>query len=356
MRLLHLFASPYWSGPAENIALLARTQRELGHEVSVAIDRKRSVAPAEELALPHFAEMELLDQNGLELSVKSSPRQIWGDFHALRRCSADVIHTHFTHDHYLARWSRSGNQIVVRSLHSPRSIRWTLPSADGFTVPSEHERKLLGNSPPTMILPALVGPEYTEIQDKEGLRRELGLSGEPIIGMASTFKRSRRHQLGLEAFHRIRESRPLARMLLMGDGEELSNIRVQADRLALTKHLEFTGYVSGSEYVRRLQSLDVLWVLGLGNDWSARVAAQANACGVAVVSVAEGALRELADAIVPQITAEAVARATLDVKRQPRSRPTNLQIASEMIDFYSRLMERTSRRESRNRGYLRGLS
>ena len=41
MRILHLLASPFFSGPAESVALLALAQRALGHEVSVAVDRKR---------------------------------------------------------------------------------------------------------------------------------------------------------------------------------------------------------------------------------------------------------------------------------------------------------------------------
>ena len=41
MRILHLLASPFFSGPAENVALLALAQARLGHEVRVAVDRKR---------------------------------------------------------------------------------------------------------------------------------------------------------------------------------------------------------------------------------------------------------------------------------------------------------------------------
>src|SRR5215831_3321464 len=111
MKILHLFASPFWSGPAENVALLAAFQRKLGHMVTVAIDRKRTAAPAEELAFPHFERLKLLGEDGLELSVKSSPARLLSDLRAVRRYPAEVIHTHFTHDHYLARLSRAGHQI-----------------------------------------------------------------------------------------------------------------------------------------------------------------------------------------------------------------------------------------------------
>ena len=57
MRILHTLASPAWSGPAEGVALLADAQRRLGHEVQVAIDRRRHEVSSEELSLPYFETM-----------------------------------------------------------------------------------------------------------------------------------------------------------------------------------------------------------------------------------------------------------------------------------------------------------
>ena len=135
MRILHLLASPFWSGPAENVALLAQAQREAGHEVTVAVDRKRKDVEAEEPAVPRFEALGLLDEGGLELSVKSSPWAMWRDLRRLRTRNVDVIHAHFSHDHLLARWGRPKGAILARSLHAPRSIRPTLPKADLYTVP-----------------------------------------------------------------------------------------------------------------------------------------------------------------------------------------------------------------------------
>ena len=104
MKVLHLLASPYWTGPAENVAWLALAQREQGHEVSVAIDCKRRTAPAEELAAPRLQALGLLDERGLELSVKSSPLAMLADVRRLARIEVDVVHAHFSHDHFLARW------------------------------------------------------------------------------------------------------------------------------------------------------------------------------------------------------------------------------------------------------------
>ena len=71
--ILHLLASPFWSGPAENVALLALAQREAGHEVTVAVDRRAKDVAAEEPAVPRFEAAGAAGRGGLELSVKSPP-------------------------------------------------------------------------------------------------------------------------------------------------------------------------------------------------------------------------------------------------------------------------------------------
>ena len=136
MRILHLLASPFWSGPAENVALLALAQRQAGHEVAVALDRRRTKVDAEEPAVPRFEALGLLDSGGLELSVKSPPWTVLGDMRRLRSRTLDVVHAHFTHDHLIARWARPQGAVLVRSIHAPRSLRSSLPKADAYTVPA----------------------------------------------------------------------------------------------------------------------------------------------------------------------------------------------------------------------------
>ena len=54
MKILHLLASPFFSGPAELVTQLALAQRALGHEVSIAVDRKRTTTTSEELIVPRL--------------------------------------------------------------------------------------------------------------------------------------------------------------------------------------------------------------------------------------------------------------------------------------------------------------
>lgn len=337
MRILHLLASPYWSGPAELVALLAQEQRKLGHTVSVAIDRKRAEmdAPSEELAAPRFAALELLDaQRDLELSVKSTPAAAWRDRAALKAREVDVIHCHFSHDHWLATLGRPKGAVVIRSIHAPRSLRWSTPSADGFTVPSHGDLRRLNARKPARVLRPLIEAGFVPPRDKEALRQELKLSGAPLIGMVSTFQPSRRHALAVEAFEQLRRRQRDARLVFVGDGKLVPQIKALVDVKGLYGPIEFLGYQSGADFIRHLQALDEIWVLGLGNDWSGRVAAQARACGVRVIAAAIGGLVETADVVLHHPDALAIARASASNARVERPLPSNAEITGEVLELY----------------------
>lgn len=328
MRILHLLASPFFTGPAELITQLALAQRALGHEVTIAVDRKRTRHTSEELLVPRLEPLQLLSTAPLELSVKSSPWTMLRDVLALRAQSVDVVHAHFSHDHTIARLGRPKGARLIRSIHAPRSIRFGMPAADGFTVPtSSLSRRLLGER--VLVLPPLVGPDFVPPADLVALRGELGLPGGRVVGMVSTFQASRRHGLGLAAFASLREKDPGATLLLVGDGPLLAQ-----HRLSASEHVRFAGYQSGTAFVKHLQALDEVWILGLGNDWSARAAAQARACGVRVLAVDEGALGHYADAVVEPTVGSLVA-ASLGRERRELWLESPEAVARRVLAFYS---------------------
>lgn len=336
MRILHLLASPVFSGPAENVTWLADGQRALGHQVRIAIDRKRSRLGSEEAALPRLRDLGLLDETSrLELSPKSDLWTMSRDILRLKKQEVDVVHSHFTHDHYVARLGRPKGAVLVRSIHAPRSIRRTLPKAGAYTVPP-------GIAPlpdkKCVTLWPVLDPSFVPARDVMALRRELGISGAPLIGMVSTFQPSRRHALALDAFTKLRERRPDARLVLVGDGMLESDLRARVRRAGLGPVVTFAGYRRGGDFVKLVQALDQLWVLGLGNDWSARPAAQARACGVAVVGVSEGALPELADAIV-EPDAEKLAAVAETLTRRDVAVPGRIEIAEQVVALYRELAE-----------------
>ncbi len=328
MKILHLLASPFFTGPAEVVMQLALAQREWGHDVTIAVDRKRTTHTSEELIVPRLEPLGLLSDIDLELSVKSNPWAMWRDVLMLRSLTVDVVHAHFSHDHALARLGRPAGARLFRSLHAPRSVRWSLAKADGYTVPMESLlRKLLGHR--VLVLPPAVGSQFCPSSNREALRSELNLPSGFLVGMVSAFQPARRHELGLRAFASLRTQNKKASLLLVGDGPLESTLKKSAG-----EDVSFVGYQAGEAFISHLQALDEVWILGLGNDWSARAAAQARACGVRVVAVNEGALSRYADAIV-EPTVESVLAGSTNGQCREMTLESSADIARRVLAFYS---------------------
>ncbi len=332
MRILHLLSSPVWSGPAEPVALLAEAQRALGHTVSVAIDSTRAGTGSEEPAAPYLERLGLLDGGGLRLSTRDGAAGVWRDARRLRTLEVDVVHTHFSHDHWVA--ALSGHRgIRVRSFHAARSRRALRPPAAAFTVPTAELG--VGLRRPWMVLPPLLGPAFRPARDRTALQASLGLTA-PVIGMVSTFQASRRHDVALAAFTRLHVREPGAMLVLVGDGQLGPTLRAQAHALGLSSHMRFTGYQSGASLVHWMQAFDELWVLGLGNDWAGRPVVQGRAVGARVVGVDEGALRNWVDAVLPGPTPEALARVALRGERRSLALPETRAVAEQVVGLYAR--------------------
>ncbi len=332
MRILHLLSSPAWSGPAEPLALLAEAQRALGHAVSVAIDSTRTGTGSEEAAAPRLERLGLLDRRGLRLCTRDGVAGVWRDARRLGTLEADVVHAHFSHDHWVA--ALSGHRGVrVRSFHAPRSRRPVRPPAAAFTVPTAELGA--GLRRPWVVLPPLLAPGFRPPADRPALQASLGLTG-PVVGMVSTFQASRRHDVALAAFARLVRRVPSATLVLLGDGALGQELRARTEAPHLSGRVRFPGYQGGEALVRWMQALDELWILGLGNDWAGRAAVQGRAVGARVVAVDAGALRHWADAVLPGATADALEAVALGEGRRALPLPDTQAVAREVLALYAR--------------------
>jgi glycosyltransferase involved in cell wall biosynthesis len=332
VRILHLLSSPVWSGPAEAVTLLAETQRGLGHAVSVAIDSTRAGTGTEEPAAPRLERLRLLDSHGLRLSTRDGAAGVWRDARLLGTLEVDVVHSHFSHDHWVA--ALSGHRgIRVRSFHAARSRRSFRPPAAAYTVPTAGVGA--GLRRPWMVLPPLVSPAFRPGADRFGLQGSLDVTA-PVIGMVSTFQPSRRHDVALAAFRLVLAREPRATLVLLGDGQLGPELRARAESLGIAARVRFPGYQSGESLVRWMQAFDELWVLGLGNDEAGRPALQGRAVGARVVGVADGGLPSWVDAVLPAATAEAVAAVALREERRTVTPPDVRAVAGELLRLYAR--------------------
>jgi len=95
----------------------------------------------------------------------------------------------------------------------------------------------------------------------------------------------------IRALKKIRQSVPNARLVVIGDGPELPNLRQLADQLGLAGAVEFTGRVSTEAMVATLNRAHLFLNASPKEGWGLTVV-EANACGVPVIGSNRPGLRD----------------------------------------------------------------
>jgi glycosyltransferase involved in cell wall biosynthesis len=303
MRVLELLSSPVWTGPAEPMASVAGHLRSRGHEVEVAVDARRQGDLRERLRALGFTV-----RDDLALTTKGFPPALLADARRLADIGRgfDVVHAHFSNDHAAALVGlrrRRERPRLVRTVHSSRSLRgrlmqgWAHRRTDGLvTVCAAHARILAERFrvPEERIL-AAAGAVDAEafLPDGPDLRGALGLeAGQPVAGVVARVKPGRRHDELLTAFRAVADRVPGARLLVVGRGEGLPEVRERVARLGLAREVVFAGYRTGPELAAAYRTLDVKVLLAEGNDGTCRALLEAMACGRPVVAYRFGAPAE----------------------------------------------------------------
>jgi len=289
VRVLELLSSPVWTGPAEPMASVARELVRRGHLVEVAVDTRRPGDIREKLA-----SFGLAPRADLALSTKGGPVAFVGDVRRLRRVARgfDVVHANFSHDHALALVATAGqrDRRVVRTVHSSRSLEdrglqgLVHRKTDGIIAVCEAHARLLRERfrvPPERIL-AVRGAVDTRAFSPEGpdLREELGIAADaPVVGIVARIKPDRRHAELVDAFRVVAGRLPGARLVVVGRGEGLDELRARVGRLGLGGSVVFAGYRRGAELAAAYRTLDAKVLLAEGNDGTCRALLEAMASG-----------------------------------------------------------------------------
>lgn len=111
------------------------------------------------------------------------------------------------------------------------------------------------------------------------------------IGFLGRIKKYKSIDHLLEAFDRIKVELPDAKLVIIGDGDYLPKLRAAVSKMKYRGDVEFTGYVSGEEKVRRVQQMDVIVNTSSKEGWGLTVI-EANACGVPVIGADVPGLRD----------------------------------------------------------------
>lgn len=301
MRVLELLSSPAWTGPAEPMTSVARQLARRGHHVEVAVDGRREGDLRERLAAEGFP-----PRPDLALSTKGGPLELLRDAVRLRRAARDfdVVHANFSHDHVLAILAVARDATrVVRTVHSSRSLAdrgmqgWAHRRTDGLLAVCEAHAAILRER---FRVPAeRVGIARGAVDagafrpDGPDLRAELGIPPDaPVAGIVSRVKPDRRHAELVDAFGRVAARLPEARLVVVGRGEGLPDLRTHVERSGLADRVVFAGYRRGAELAAAYRTLDVKVLLAEGNDGTCRALLEGMASGRPGVAWAFGAPAE----------------------------------------------------------------
>lgn len=125
------------------------------------------------------------------------------------------------------------------------------------------------------------------------LRRSLGLpAGAPVIGTVGRLTAVKQQGILIQALAKVRTRFPECRLLIVGDGPLMGQLRLLAEQLSMASHVHFAGYQhQTSPYI---QLMDV-FALTSASEGMPQAALEASVAGVPVVASRVGGLPELID-------------------------------------------------------------
>ena len=309
LSILHLLSNRWWTGTADPVLALTRGLLERQQQVVLGVPAGSHV---KELA--RKAGVPLLE--GLRLDPRFHPaswlQDVWTLRAFLRRTPVDVLHTHLSHDHWLALSAvmlfhpgRRRVPLQVRTVHTlrpPRSFsnRWLLRhgAAHLITVSSTLQRDLaeklgIASARVSAIAGAVDTRRFHPALSGGHIRRELGMSATtPLVGIVARLAPSRGHLTLVEAFAQVHMAIPTARLLIIGKGEFQPHIERRIRELGLADAVVFGGYHE-DDLPEVLAAMDVFVLLAPGSEGSCRAVLEAMAAGKAVVATRVGALQDI---------------------------------------------------------------
>ena len=300
LRLLHLVANRWWTGSADPALGLALSLRDRGHAVAFGcIPGDALDARARAARLP--------PEPGLSLEQRARPWVWRRDVAAIRALvrtrDVDLVHTHLSHDHWLAAVALRGlSTPLVRMLHHRRAARggfaprWLFRRTTAILAASEAIATAardagLARGPLVVIPGAVDAGRFTPEADPTAVRQELGLGPGPTVGCVARLVPGRGHDVLLEAAARLRGRWPTLRVLLVGRGEGRPALERRVAELGLDDVVVFAGYRS-DDLPATLTALSCFALLGGGSEESGRAVLEAMAAGRPIVAGRFGAMPE----------------------------------------------------------------
>lgn len=290
--------------PATSLALL---QTQMGHETWLGILWGRSFEQVAGKRGVRFA-------RELEIPRRFNPLKIREDIRRIRafikRERISVVHCHLLHDHWLAALALRGlgddKPILVRTVHRYEQMRrdpihkWLFCTATDLLITVSSEQQSIISTAygeaacKIRVIPGGVNAErfHPELSG-EAVRRDMGeRPTAAVAGIVAHLGYHRGHDWLLAAAPKVAEACPRASMWIVGQGEIKYRLRAQVRDPKYHDRVVMAGY-RDADLPETYAAIDVLLMLALGSEGSARAALEAMSSGRPVIGVRKGSLIDL---------------------------------------------------------------
>src|SRR5215510_12419060 len=242
----------------------------------------------------------------------------------IRARRVSIVHTHSSVDSWLGSLAaKSLGRPVVRSRHVSIPIRHTLVYrlADRIITSGEAVRATVvaAGVAPEKIVSVSAGVDTEQFHpgvSGKSVRDELGLGGEPVVGLVANIRGSKGHNVFLDAARAVLKMAPDTRFLIVGDGVGFDEVKARVQQMGLESRVFFSGFRRDVPEV--MAALDVLVLPSTRSEATSQVIPQALAVGTPVVGSDVGGIPELVrdgetGRLVPPGKPDALAAAIVDM-------------------------------------------
>ncbi len=321
IKLLTIVEATTINAVAKNVLEFYRSARELNQTLPdfpviegsvVTFDRRRDrsappndfVTAARELGL----DVEVIpERRRFDLTVIPALRGI------VESRGSDVVVTNSVKSHFLMWRSRLWRKHPWVAFHHGytdtdrkmrlynRLDRWSLPHADRLvTVCRAFAQELAGS---TGVSAEKISVQHNSIRrrppvsnaDAEALRNRFEIGDdERVVLSVGRLSREKAHIDLLEAFKRLRETKPeiSPKLIIVGDGPERSRLEAAAESLACKDRVIFAGQVSE---VQTFYAMADVFALPSHSEGSPNVLLEAMAANLPIVATAVGGVPEMVE-------------------------------------------------------------
>jgi len=225
------------------------------------------------------------------------------------RCSLDILHVHYAIPHaasaYLAQKMSGRDSLkVVTTLHGTDITlvgqepsffpitRFLIEQSDAVTAVSDFLKRetinVFGTGESIQVIPNFVDARVFKPNEGSPLKARFAPRGEKLLVHVSNFRKVKNVGAVVDVFASVSGSLP-SRLLMVGDGPEMGDVRQQVTRAGLDDQVEFLGHVDNLEDI--LPVADLLLLPSLHESFGL-VALEAMACGVIPLATNRGGAGE----------------------------------------------------------------